>query len=140
MTRDAQNAATAKCHAGGPDGFTLLEVMLAVAIFFAAAFAILALVSQNLAAARRLQQSRVTASGLAAMISLSNRLEEGVESGDLAETYGELYEGFRWEREIVLRETNGLFQVNFAIFDGPRLESTLSILLYRPESIQRRNF
>jgi len=140
MRVKVENAATAKCHARTPDGFTLLEVMLAVAIFFACAFAILALVSQNLAAARKLQQSRVTAAGLAAQLSLSNRLEEGVESGNLSELYGDLYKSMRWEREIVLRETNGLYEVNFAIFDGPRLESTMSILLYRPESVQRRNF
>jgi hypothetical protein len=140
MRAKGENAATAKCHAGTPEGFTLLEVMLAVAIFFACAFAILALVSQNLAAARKLQQSRVTAAGLAAQLSLSNRLEEGVESGDLSELYGDLYRSFRWEREIVLRETNGLYEVTFAIFDGPRLESTMSILLYRPESVLRRNF
>jgi len=134
------NGATGKCDGAGWDGFTLLEVMIAVAIFFACAFAILALVSQNLAVVRKLQHSHVTASGLAAQITLSNRLEEGVESGDLSELHGDLYKGFRWEREIVLRETNGLFEVNFAIFEGSRLESTMSILLYRPESIVRPRF
>jgi Tfp pilus assembly protein PilV len=115
--------------------FTLLEVMIAVAVFFMCAFAVMAVISQNLAAARRLQRSQVTAASLAAQMTLSNRLEEGFASGDLSEMFGDLYRGYRWEREIRLAATNGLFQVDFAIWNGKEQESTMSILLYRPESV-----
>lgn len=115
--------------------FTLLEVMIAVAVFFMCAFAVMAVISQNLAAARRLQKTHVTAASLAAGLTLSNRLEEGLESGDLSEMFGDLYRGYRWEREISLAGTNGLFQVDFAIWNGKELESSMSILLYRPDSV-----
>src|SRR6184192_2466516 len=57
--------------------FTLLEVMIAVSIFFMATFSILALVSRCLAQARALQPMQVDANMVAAELSLTNRLEEG---------------------------------------------------------------
>ena len=62
-------------------GFTLLEVVIAIAIFFIAIFAILDLTSRCLRSARSLQHSTVTASSLAAELSLTNKLTEGFESG-----------------------------------------------------------
>lgn len=113
--------------------FTLLEVMIAVALFFMAAFSILALVSQNLRAARSLQTSHVTAAMLAADLSLTNRLEEGLESGE----FGELFPGCTWERAITEANSNGLFSVDFAVIKDGRIDSTMSILLFRPNSVRQ---
>ena len=117
--------------------FTLLEVVIALAIFFIAVFAILDLTSQCLRSARSLRNTSVNATSLAAELCLTNRLEEGFESGD----FGELYPGHTWAREIYLSPlspTNGLYQVDFVVFDNAgrksQVESKLSILLYRPES------
>jgi general secretion pathway protein I len=115
-------------------GFTLLEVMIALAMFFLAAFSILALVSQNLRAARSLQTSHVTAATLAADLSLTNRLEEGVESGE----FGELFPGYSWVRAITEVSSNGLFSVDFAVIKDGREDSKMTILLFRPESARRR--
>ncbi len=110
--------------------FTLLEVMIAVAIFFMASFAVLTLVSQNLRAARSLQTSHVTAARLAAELSLTNRLDEGADSGD----FGELYPGLTWSRDVrKWRETNFLFQVDYVVMRDGRPDSQMSVLLYRPE-------
>ena len=110
--------------------FTLLEVMIAVAIFFMAAFAVLTLVSQNLRAARSLQSAHVTAARLAAELSQTNRLEEGADSGD----FGELYPGLTWTRDIrKWRETNFLFQVDYVVMRNGNPDSQMSVLLYRPE-------
>lgn len=111
--------------------FTLIEVMVAVAIFFMAAFAILELVSQNLKMARSLSRNVPHAGMLAAEQSLTNKLEEGSVNGD----FGELYPGFSWTRETLLASTNGLFQVNYAIYHGGAPHSQMSILLYRPDSV-----
>lgn len=111
--------------------FTLLEVMFALGIFFMAVFAILDLTSQCLRSARALRVPRVDAASLAAELSLTNRLEEGVTTGD----FGDLYPGYSWEQEVLLSGTNGLYQVDFVVLN-PRAEidSTLSILLYRSQS------
>ncbi|MFN7141010.1 MAG: prepilin-type N-terminal cleavage/methylation domain-containing protein [Limisphaerales bacterium] len=110
--------------------FTLLEVMIAMGIFFIALFAILGLVSQNLRSARMLNQMGPTAGMVAAELSMTNMLHEGVESGD----FGELYPDYSWTREIVIYGTNGLFEVNIAVLKGSNLDSELTLLLFRPES------
>jgi hypothetical protein len=113
--------------------FTLLEVMIALALFFMAVFAILGVVSQGLAAARILQSEVPDADSLAAELLLSDRLEEGWEEGD----FGESHPDFLWRREITEVGTNGLFRVDFTIV-GVRgtgiAESRSSMLLWRPQS------
>lgn len=115
--------------------FTLLEVMIAMGIFFMCIFVILELVSTNLRHVQRLQKPTVDIGSLAAELSLTNRLEEGGDSGN----FGSLYPGVSWSREIKIVGTNGLFQVDFTVQDGPAggrlpVQSTLSIFLYRPDS------
>src|SRR5258708_3819044 len=98
-------------RSGGKTAFTLLEVMIAMGIFFMAIFAILALVSTNLRNARLLQKPSVDASMLIAELSQTNKLVEGIETGD----FGDVYPGYRWTREINQVKTNGLFQVDFVV-------------------------
>lgn len=115
------------------DGFTLLEVMIALTLFFMAVFAILGVVSQGLGAVRSLQIETPDVGSLAVDLILSDRLEEGAEEGN----FGDLYPDFFWRREVVEVATNGLFRVDFTIRDirqSKILESKTSILLWRPES------
>ena len=112
------------------EAFSLLEVMIAVFIFFMAVFSILELVSQNLRAARLLQSDSPNAGILAAELSLTNRLEEGTDSGD----FGELYPAYSWSRDIFESSSNGLFQVDFVVFHHSQIDSTMSVLLFKPES------
>ena len=116
--------------------FSLLEVMIAMGIFFVAIFGILELTSQSLGAARRLQRNEVDITTLAAQLSLTNRLEEGFESGD----FGDLNPDCLWSRTITEVSSNGLFRVDFSLHEptrnrkAPMTERHLSILLYRPGS------
>lgn len=113
--------------------FTLMEVMIAMAIFFVAVFAILALVSQNLRYIQNLQKPQIDIGALAAELTLTNSLEIGVESGD----FGDLYPNATWTREIYEAGSNGLFGVDFTVIEGERrqvVETKLSILLHRPLS------
>jgi len=117
--------------------FTLLEVMFAVAAFFAASFAILALVSTSLGSARLLQQPMVDGGEVAGQLSQTNSLVEGGESGDLSELLGKQYQDYSWTYDIEEVQTNKLFQVDFIVQrnsgDKP-VVSKMSILLFRPAS------
>ncbi len=117
--------------------FSLLEVMIALGIFFIAIFAILDLTSRNLRAARSLQPLNVDASSLAGELSLTNRLEEGPLPSDLISQFEDLYPGYTCHGEIYEVFTNGLFQVDFEVVgvkERTVVASTMSILLYRPAS------
>lgn len=112
--------------------FTLIEVMLAMAMFFMAVFAILALVSNSLRNARALQQDRVDAGALAAFLTVSNRLDEGLYSGD----FGDLFPEEQYDFEVI-PITNGLVRVDMVVRPrrgpGGRV-STLSVLLYQGQN------
>jgi hypothetical protein len=117
--------------------FTLLEVMFAVVAFFAASFAILALVSTSLGSARLLQQPMVDGGEVAGQLSQTNSLVEGEESGDLSELLGKQYQDYSWIYDIEEEQTNKLFRVDFIVQrnsgDKP-IVSKMSILLFRPAS------
>ncbi|MFO1496984.1 MAG: prepilin-type N-terminal cleavage/methylation domain-containing protein [Verrucomicrobiota bacterium] len=125
-----------KAHLSSQRGFSLLEVMIAMGIFFVAIFGILELTSQNLVAARRLQKTEVDITTLAAQLTLTNRLGRGFESGD----FQDLNSDCLWSRTITEVSSNGLFRVDFTLHEpthnkkAPLVERHLSILLYRPLS------
>ena len=119
-----------------PRAFTLLEVLIAMAIFFAAIFAILDLVTQNLRIARGLSLGEIDFGSVAAELALTNRLEEGSQSGD----FGDAKPGASWIADTTLYSSNGLFQVDITV-DWPEnglvKQRNVSILLYRPASAMR---
>jgi Tfp pilus assembly protein PilV len=111
--------------------FTLIEVMIAITIFFMAMFSLLGVLAAGLHAASILRSSGPSPGILAAQLSLTNKLVEGTDSG----TFGEIYDGYHWMSETTEAATNGLYQVEFAVIrpDG-KLDSTLTVLFYRPDS------
>jgi prepilin-type N-terminal cleavage/methylation domain-containing protein len=122
-TEDGADTPYALCGSPEAKGFTLLEVMIAMAVFFIVVFAVLGMVVQSLGAARALQVQRPDAGMLAAMLSLSNVLEEG-------------FPDWAWERQIVEVGTNGLFQVDFRVFKkqagAKDISEDLTILMHKP--------
>jgi type II secretory pathway pseudopilin PulG len=114
--------------------FTLLEVLIAMGIFFVSVFFILDLVSQNLRAARALKSESVDITSAISDLVLTNRLEDGSESGD----FGEFTPGYAWTRQVIQVATNGLFRVDVTIIRAdPPWQKTTSLLLFKPDS-QRR--
>jgi Tfp pilus assembly protein PilV len=95
--------------------FTLLEVMVAMGIFFMAVFSILALVSNGLRNAAALQRDYPDASMLAAMLATTNKLEEGSVEGRFEDIAPGLYPGFKYTEDVFEADTNGLWQVDFFI-------------------------
>jgi hypothetical protein len=112
--------------------FSLMEVMIACAIFFMAIFSILAMVSGVLRNARILRRTELDAGMVAAQVSNTNKLTEGSASGD----FGNLYRDYFWETDTYEAQTNGLWQVDIVVrrrgLQQPVDE--MHILLYRPES------
>jgi Tfp pilus assembly protein PilV len=113
--------------------FTLLEVMVAVAIFFTCTFAILGLMSQTLRNARSLQAHEPDVGMLAGQISLTNSLTMETESGN----FGEDFPGYTWSRDVYQVASNGLWQADFVIHrkaGRKDVEMRGSVLLFRPQS------
>jgi len=118
-------------------GFSLLEVMFAVVVFCTATLSILALVSQSLENARRLERPMVDAGLLAAQLSTTNKLVEGQYSGDLGRLLGDEYKGYTWTEDVEEDQTNKLFHVDFVIQrnQGNRpIISAMRVFYYRPDS------
>lgn len=117
--------------------FSLLEVMIAIGILFMGTFAILSLVSSSLANARRLQRPLVDASAIVSQLATTNKLVEGVYSGNLGDLLGKAYNDYKWTGEIREVQSNKLFQADFVIQNargGSEIISRTTTLLFRPES------
>jgi len=125
------------CSTRSRHAFSLLEVMIAVGIFFVAVFAILNLVSSALANARRLQRPLVDASALVSQISLTNKLREGTYSGNLGDMLGKTYQDYNWMGEIREVGSNHLYSAEYVIRNargGQEIISHTSTLFFRPQS------
>ena len=111
--------------------FTLMEVMIAMGIFFMSVFVILSLISQSLANARRLQRPMVDAAMVASELSLTNQIVEESQSGD----FGDAYPGYTWTADINEVQTNRLFQVDYQVFNDNKVQvQKMSVLFFRPQS------
>lgn len=112
--------------------FTLLEVMIASALFFIAIFSVLQLSARSLKAARSLSPTHADINELVLPLVLTNRFTDdhlGMVSGEF-----ENFPQHSWSQEIVPWYTNGFFRVNFQIMHGGQLESETAIYLYKPQS------
>ena len=110
--------------------FTLIEVMIALGIFFMAVFTILALVSNILRNARGLQRPQVDAGMAAAIYVNTNKFPEGRVSGDL----GDSLPDYRYEIATDEFATNGLMQADVVLSRrGSRQPpDAISILVFDP--------
>ncbi len=126
--------------------FSLLEVMIAIAIFFVGAFAILSLVSQSLSNAQRMKHPLVDASAILAQLSIpTNGVIEGEYSGSLGDLLGKNYAGYTYEGKVVEVESNGLCSADFWVFDPKNshdpVARTSTLLIQKvPGSLDGANF
>ena len=122
--------------------FSLLEVMIAVSIFFMAVFAILALTSRSLAQARALQPVQIDANTVAAELSMTNRLEEGPIPPELIAHFEHMYPNYTCGGFITEVGTNGLFEVDLEVGGVTAGKSVTrshnKVYLFRPLSANRK--
>jgi prepilin-type N-terminal cleavage/methylation domain-containing protein len=119
-------------------GFTLMEVMIAIAVFCIGAFAILGLVASVMRDARLLNKPMVDAGVVASTIAQTNALVEvkGI-SGDLSEFLGDNYKGYEYVYGIAEVESNRLFQAEIYVTSdapGKPVISKMDVLFFRPSS------
>jgi hypothetical protein len=118
--------------------FSLLEVMIASAIFIMVLISILALVTQGLQMARSLRSSGPTPGMVAAEVINTNRMEEGTISGD----FGDIYPEHTWICDIYEASSNGLMRADILVTRELRgketAPQTLSILIFNPNVTVRR--
>ncbi len=116
-------------------GFSLLEVMIAIGIFFMCVFTILSLVSSSLANARRLQRPLVDAGAVASWLSITN-LVEGTHTVNLGDLLGDAYNGYDCTYDVQPL-TNKLFQVGFTVQSttgNHEIISCMTNLYFSPQS------
>jgi type II secretory pathway pseudopilin PulG len=120
--------------------FSLIEVMIALGIFFMAMFAILGLISQLLRNARAFQNKKPADAEMvhAYFLAVTNRVTEGLESGafsDLADFNNE-YRDYTWEKETFFYASNGLWQVDYRVINRRlgTVESAVSTLYFDPNT------
>ena len=111
-------------------GFSLLEVMVAMFVFFIVVFAILGMVVQSVGAARALQKQHADCGLVAARFALSNSLEEGTYSGD----FEGLVKDYTWDAEVREAGSNGFFVIDIAVHkkgaSGKDVGETMSMLKF----------
>jgi len=123
-------------------GFSLIEVMIALGIFFIALFAILGLVSQLLRNARAFQNKKAADATMvqAYFLSITNRVTEGMESGDFSDLadFNDEYRDFSWEKETTFFASNGLWQVDYRVINQRlrSVESAISTFYFDPNTQQ----
>src|SRR5258708_7640935 len=110
--------------------FSLLEVMIALGIFFMAVFAILGLVSNTLRNARALERPQVDAGLAAAMFTNTNHFYEGGTSGD----FGDALQGYSWAADTYEFASNGLVQADIILEKrgASQPADAMSILMWDP--------
>ncbi|MCD6051493.1 MAG: hypothetical protein K0Q55_2902 [Verrucomicrobia bacterium] len=119
--------------------FSLMEVMIAIAIFFMAIFAILELTSRNLKLARALQQPMGDPGAVAAMISLTNQLDEMTMNGDMGPDHPEIkytWTAVKANLTPKTTEDSGLFRVDIVVsqpLGGKIVETPMSVYMFRPQ-------
>ena len=115
--------------------FTLLEVIIACAIFFLVGFAILELVASSLKSARKLQSREPDPGIVPHALSLSNKWEEGTFSGTFEDIAPGMYPGYRFEGEAREIGSNGLWHADLMVYsdrDTKRGPSVISWSFWCP--------
>ncbi len=114
--------------------FTLLEVMLAVGILFMCLFGVLALTSNSLASARKLQQHKdLDAGTFESMIYMQLVNTNQIDEGDADIDLGDEFAGYKHVINIATYGTNGLWDVEYDVANPQRkAEVHGHFLVYNP--------
>ena len=118
-------------RARGSDGFTLLEVMVAMAVLGIAMLALLTLHHQSLQSvihSRDIARAGMLGQAVMTQAELEQWPQLGVTKGNFERLYPGKYQMFRWQRDV---QESGVFRdvrkVRVIVFYGPKFSKTFSI-------------
>lgn len=105
----------------GAGGFSLLEVLVAVAVLGLALVSLLGLHVRNIdliARDQRVTEATLLARGLMTEVESGPFPDLGVESGDFELEYPDRYPDLRWEREVTPTPVPNVREVRVRVFHG----------------------
>ncbi len=113
-------------------GFTLLEVMIAVAILSIALMALLALDHQDLRSiihAQDMSRASMLAQTLMTQVELGGFPDLGTSSGNFRQTYRGKFPNFKWRRAVTKSGTfPDVHKVTVTVFYGPNFSSSFDLV------------
>jgi general secretion pathway protein I len=131
---DGYHAAARKIAAAGRAGFTLLEVLIAIAVLGIALLALLSLEHQDLQSVIRgqdISRAAMLAQALMTQAELGRFPPLGTTSGDFNQIYSGLYPNFRWTQSV---QPSGTFPdlrvVQIDVLYGPHFGRDYSVVEY----------
>ena len=131
LTRNSQPATR------NSQGFTLLEVLVALAVLAVALVSLLGLQNRNLLLS--MQAERLSTGTLLVREMLTRTQLEGpdaarVTSGDFAELHPGQYPEFRWHRTVRPALLEGLWEIQVGVTWGERADERAELTLFTPLS------
>lgn len=126
-----------KSQAASLKGFTLLEVLVALAVLAVALVSLLGLQNRNLLLS--MQAERLSTGTLLVREMLTRTQLEGLEAarvtaGDFAELHPGQYPEFRWYRAVSPAPIEGLWELRVGVSWGERADERAELTLFTPMS------
>jgi general secretion pathway protein I len=119
----------------GKRGFTLLEVVVAMAVLAVAMVSLLGLYQRNLQQTiqnQRLNVAMLLGQGILTRTQLEGGAVTPRATGDFAELHPGQYPEFRWQRTVHSTPLAGLWEVRVAVSWGERADEVCELTLFTP--------
>ncbi len=136
-TRNTQHGSSPQSPVPSPKGFTLLEVLVALAVLAVALVGLLGLHNRNLLLmirAERLSTATLLAREVLTRTQLEGQNAAKVTNGDFSAFHPGQYSEFRWRRTVRPAPVEGLWELRVNVLWGEREDERCELTLFTPLS------